>query len=109
MSNDSAFPNSVTEERIDAVIHSAEYFILTDTLTVCVLTLVNGFTVTGESACVDPANFNQERGREYAYANARNKIWVLEGYLLKQWQYLEQSGQLADTGPEIVIPAGAAR
>lgn len=52
-------------------------------LTFCVLVLENGFTVTGESACVSPENFDAEIGREVARENAVNKIWPLEGYLLK--------------------------
>lgn len=53
-------------------------------LTFCVLVLKNGFTVTGESACASPENFNEEIGRKIARDNARNKIWLLEGYLLRQ-------------------------
>ena len=53
-------------------------------LTFCVLTLKNGFTVTGESACASPENFDAEIGRKIARENAVNKIWMLEGYLLKQ-------------------------
>lgn len=53
-------------------------------LTFCVLVLVNGFTVTGESACASPENFDSEIGRKIARQNAVNKIWLLEGYLLKQ-------------------------
>lgn len=53
-------------------------------LTFCVLHLKNGFTVTGESACASPENFNAEIGRKIARENAVNKIWPLEGYLLKQ-------------------------
>lgn len=54
------------------------------TLTICVLVLKNGFTVTGESACASPENFNAEIGQRLAYEKAREKIWALEGYLLKQ-------------------------
>lgn len=53
-------------------------------LTFCVLVLKNGFTVTGESACASPENFDKELGRKIARNNAVNKIWALEGYLLKQ-------------------------
>jgi hypothetical protein len=53
-------------------------------LTVCCLTLTNGFTVTGESACASPENFDKDMGEKISFKNARNKIWVLEGYLLKQ-------------------------
>ena len=52
-------------------------------LTLCVLVLRNGFTVTGESACASPENFNAEIGREIARANAVQKIWPLMGYALK--------------------------
>ncbi|MGE9275220.1 Gp49 family protein [Escherichia coli] len=51
---------------------------------VCVPVLRNGFTVTGESACASPENFDAEIGRKIARQNAVNKIWMLEGYLLKQ-------------------------
>lgn len=53
-------------------------------LTFCVLELRNGFTVTGESACASPQNFDPEIGRKIARQNAVQKIWVLEGYLLKE-------------------------
>ena len=58
-----------------------------DLLTFCVIVLKNGFTVTGESACVSPDNFDAEIGKKIAYQNAREKIWMLEGYLLKQKLY----------------------
>lgn len=53
-------------------------------LTFCVLVLRNGFTVTGESACASPENFNADIGRKIARENAINKLWGLEGYLLKE-------------------------
>ena len=52
-------------------------------LTFCVLILRNGFTVTGESACVSPENFDAEIGREIARENAISKIWPLMGYELR--------------------------
>jgi len=54
-----------------------------DLLTICVLVLKNGFTVTGESACASPENFNAEIGRKIARANAVDKVWPLMGYNLK--------------------------
>ncbi|OTG80803.1 hypothetical protein B9T31_16015 [Acinetobacter sp. ANC 4558] len=59
----------------------------TPCLTICILTLENGFTVTGESACASPENFDKIIGQKIAYENARNKIWQLEGYLLKEKLY----------------------
>ncbi|MGT9149838.1 Gp49 family protein [Aeromonas hydrophila] len=91
----------VTQQRINYVIVSERYFtaaqgvvgsggiVMSDDdgircLTFCVLTLENGFTVTGESACASPENFSAELGRKIARENAINKVWMLEGYLLKQ-------------------------
>jgi hypothetical protein len=93
----------VTPQRIEAVIAAEYYFTAREgahstslkpeqlhhlkpleLLTICVLVLKNGFTVTGESACASPENFDAELGRKIARANAVAKIWPLEGYLLKQ-------------------------
>lgn len=52
-------------------------------LTFCILTLHNGFTVTGESACASPENFDAEIGRKIARENAVNKVWPLMGYALR--------------------------
>lgn len=74
----------LTPDLIEATVEKAEFHRLTEVLTVCVLTLVNGFTVTGESACASPENYDEELGNKIARGNAVNKIWMLEGYLLKQ-------------------------
>lgn len=52
-------------------------------LTFCVLQLRNGFTVTGESACASPENFDAELGRKIARRNAEAKIWPLLGFRLR--------------------------
>jgi hypothetical protein len=62
-----------------------------DLLTFCVLVLKNGFTVTGESACASPENFDAEIGRMIARKNAVDKIWPLMGYELKQKLFAAQS------------------
>lgn len=54
-----------------------------DLLTFCVLVLQSGFTVTGESACASPENFDVEIGKKIARANAIQKIWPLMGYELR--------------------------
>jgi len=65
---------------------ASEYYhrVPNTTLTICVLTLVNGFCVTGESAAASLENFNEKIGRDIARSNAREKIWALEGYRLKE-------------------------
>lgn len=52
--------------------------------TICQLTMANGFTVEGTSACVDAANYNQFLGEKYAYDDALNNCWKFEGYLLAE-------------------------
>jgi hypothetical protein len=75
----------LTPDLIDGVILQERYWQPEGTtLTVCALELKNGTQVTGESACVSAANFDVEIGKKIAYQNAREKIWALEGYLLKQ-------------------------
>ena len=93
----------ITPADIEANIVSEHYFTATDgqmgamaagndvpafnsalsLLTFCVLVLKNGFTVTGESACASPENFDAEVGRKIARANAINKVWPLMGYALR--------------------------
>lgn len=69
---------------IDAQILTEQYYVFPGTtLTICALTLKNGFHVVGESAAASPENFDQEIGRKISRDNARNKIWALEGYLLR--------------------------
>lgn len=75
----------VTPQRLEDVIVSEQYYVFPGTtFTACLLTLANGYTVLGESACASPENFNEELGRKIARENAKNKIWALEGYLLRQ-------------------------
>lgn len=52
-------------------------------LTICVITLKNGFTLVGKSACASPANYDAELGHKIARDDARKQIWALEGYLLR--------------------------
>lgn len=83
----------LTPKLINEAVLSTEYHVFEGScLTVCCLTLQNGFTVTGESACASPENFNAEIGQKIAFENARDKIWALEGYLLKQ-KLFEQPSQ----------------
>lgn len=75
----------VTAEQIENLIVAEEYYQFPGTtVTVCCLTLRNGFNAVGESACVSLVAFNAEVGRKLARENAREKVWALEGYLLRQ-------------------------
>lgn len=74
----------LTPDGIDSVIVNEDYYVFPNTTTtICRLALKNGYSVIGESAAVSLENFDAEIGRSIARRNARDKIWSLEGYLLK--------------------------
>lgn len=74
----------LTPADIDAQIASEAFHVFPGTtLTVCALTLRNGFIVVGESAAASPENYDAETGRKIARDSARNRIWALEGYVLR--------------------------
>lgn len=80
---DAGLPHNIIKR--DAVVPDIHQSL--ELLTLCVLVLRNGFTVTGESACASPENFDAEIGRKIARQNAVQKIWPLMGYELKQRLY----------------------
>lgn len=87
----------VTPDRITACIRNVQYHVFPGSmLTVCCITLQNGFTVTGTSACASPENFNEELGQRIALENARREIWPLEGYLLKEALHEREADERAD-------------
>ena len=77
-------PNKVTKEDLEHLVAQSKTTFTNPagTLTHCVITLPCGYTVTGESACVDPTNYDKELGEKYALEQAVEKLWPLEGYLL---------------------------
>ncbi len=92
---------TVTKESIAEKVKSVEYFRPENsTLTIAVVTLENGYQVTGESACAHPDNFDEKLGQKIAYDNAINKVWPLEGYLLKEALHLNGGGTGDDESGE---------
>lgn len=76
---------TVSLNDIQAKVKKTTYTILPDTTTtVCQLHMENGYVILGTSACVDPAKFNKATGEKFAYEDAINKAWPLEGYLLAE-------------------------
>lgn len=69
---------------------------MTPTVTIVTLGLDNGFTVRGESACVDPASFDRDIGYKLARDDAFRKLWPLFGFLLAEKRY-QNSQPCADT------------
>lgn len=75
----------LTPDHIDACIAAEAFHVFPGTtLTVCALTLRNGFIVTGTSAAASLENFDEAIGRDIARRNAREQIWGFEGYLLRE-------------------------
>ena len=76
--------NTVTLHDINNEIVKEQYYVFPGTtVTVCCLTLRNGFFVTGNGACVDPNMFDEEKGRALALCDAKNKMWPLLAFRLK--------------------------
>lgn len=75
----------VTKEAIMSRIKEFEFIRLRGTtVTICNITLDNGYTVRGESACVDPVNYNADIGNKLAHDDAFRKLWPLFGFLLAE-------------------------
>lgn len=74
----------LTLDHLESLIAREDYWVPEGTtLTVCVLILESGFSVTGESACAAPENFDADTGRDLARKDAVRRLWPLEGYLLR--------------------------
>lgn len=80
----------VTDELISSRIKHVETLV-SGTMTICILTLDNGFKVTGESACVNAENYDYGVGQRLAYDNAFQKLWPLFGFLLAEKKKLTNS------------------
>lgn len=76
---------SVRVEQLDKLIADSkiEYIRVFETSTIAAVRLPNGYTLIGHSACVDPALYNKEIGEKIALENAKQQLWALEGYVLK--------------------------
>lgn len=95
----------VTKEAIERRIGRVDYHVLPgndvspgERVTICQITLDNGFDVRGESACVDPANYNKDIGETYAYQDAFRKLWPLFGFAMAETRMVKPLPQphLAD-------------
>ena len=97
----------VTEEDVLFAIYDETYTVLPNgRTTICQLTLYNGFTVEGSSACVNIENFNAEIGRQMAKKEAIGKVWHVLGFRLAERQYYTQDQPPAPTEVEPAIQQG---
>lgn len=84
----------VTKEQIDERISEVKFHQF-GILTHCTIHLDNKYQVTGESACVNPENYNREIGEKIAYDNAYQKLWSLFGFLLAEHNFTSLDKQAA--------------
>ncbi len=78
--------NTVTQAEIDSILSNSKFEVfhrIFDKQCVVVALLPNGFTMVGESACVDPNNYDETIGYNLAIKDIENQLWMLEGYLLQ--------------------------
>lgn len=76
-------PDKVDLQMILNKIANTDY-IYRGTMTICIVDMQNGYKAIGTSACVDPANYSRAIGEKLSFANAIDKLWDLEGYLLAE-------------------------
>lgn len=74
----------VTKEYMESRITGKEFTQLGETVTHCRILLDNGYSVSGESACVNVENYNQQIGEKIAYDRAFVQLWPLFGFLLAE-------------------------
>lgn len=74
----------VTPDYMKSRVAKTDFHRLGETVTICSITLENGYSVRGESACVNPENYNKEIGEKIAYDNAFRQLWPLFGFLLAE-------------------------
>jgi hypothetical protein len=77
----------ITEEYMRGRIKSVDFHRIGATVTLCSITLDNGYSVRGESACVDPANYNQAVGENLSSDDAFRKLWPIFGFLLAEKRF----------------------
>ncbi len=96
----------VTEDFLKSQIKDTE-FSVQGTLTMCRIVVKNGFSFVGESACVDPANYNKEAGETISYSRAFDKMWPCYGFLLAEVR-LHRASKAAEAAAAAVPGDGAA-
>jgi len=75
----------VTQQNVMDEVQKSTYTILPDGITtICQITMKNGYTVIGKSACADPAEFNVSEGEKWAWQDALRQVWPLLGYALRE-------------------------
>lgn len=97
-------PRSVTREDVEHNIKSCCFAKLGHKTTVCVIIMANGFEVVGSSACVDPEQYDQHTGQQYAYEDAFDKAWAFLAYGLQDARHEAAEAEAVRNGEESERP-----
>lgn len=77
---------TVKKEQINKMLSNSiykEFHRVFDKQCIVVALLPNGFTLVGESACVDPRKYDETISYNLAIKDIEKQLWMLEGYLLQ--------------------------
>lgn len=98
--------NTVTIEEVKA--NMQDVFVTTlkpfdKPVTFVEVRMPNGFTVRESATCVDPANYDEEIGKQVCLKRIEDKIWMLLGYE-KQYEVSAKNPVLASTRNMMISP-----
>ena len=84
--------NTVTKEEVmenmqDVICKTATEF--NKPVTYVTVRMKNGFTLRESTTCVDPANYDEEVGKQICLEKIEDKVWFLLGYTLQDRVYKE--------------------
>ena len=89
--------NTVTKEEVmenmqDVICKTATEF--NKPVTYVTVRMKNDFTLRESTTCVDPANYNEEVGKQICLEKIEDKIWCLLGYALQDKMYKENKDSI---------------
>lgn len=75
-------PEQVKENMQDVIVRTLDDF--GKPTTYVTVKMKNGFTLRESTTCVDPANYNENIGRDICLEKIEDKVWFLLGYQLQE-------------------------
>ena len=81
-------PEQVKENMQDVIVRTLIDF--GKPTTYVTIRMKNGFTLRESTTCVDPANYDENIGKEICLKKIEDKVWFLLGYQLQEKLYIDQ-------------------
>lgn len=101
MTNIKVTPEEVKENMQDVIVRTLNDF--GKPCTYVTVRMKNGFTLRESTTCVDPANYNEEIGKQICLEKIEDKVWFLLGYTL-QTEASAKNQTLAHTRDMMISP-----